>query len=51
MIIVFPDGRCRAGDGCERGTFFADSPVNAQAQMERHVYELREEIDRRFRTR
>jgi hypothetical protein len=51
MIIVFPDGRCRAGDGCETGTFFTDSPVHAQAQMETHLYELRAEIDRRYRTR
>jgi hypothetical protein len=49
MIIVFPDGRCRDGDGCESGTFFADSPVSAQAQMETHLYELRAEIERTLR--
>jgi hypothetical protein len=51
MIVVFPDGRCRAGDGCEIGTFFADSPVHPQAQLETALYELRDEIDRRYRTR
>jgi len=28
-----------------------DSPVNAQAQMETHLYELRAEIERRFRVK
>jgi hypothetical protein len=51
MIVVFPDGRCRDGDGCETGTFFADSPVNAQAQMETHLYELRTEIESKYRCR
>ena len=51
LIIVFVDGRCRQGDGCETGTFFMNSPVNPKAQMETHLYELRDEIDRRFRTR
>jgi hypothetical protein len=51
MIVVFPDGHCRAGDGCETGTFFADSPVHAQAQLETAIDELRAEIDRRYRTR
>jgi len=49
MIVVFPDGRCRDGDGCETGTFFADSPVSAQAQMETHLYELRAEIESKYR--
>jgi hypothetical protein len=48
MILVFPDGRCRDGDGCEVGTFFQDSPVNPQAQMETHLYELMDIIDQRF---
>jgi hypothetical protein len=51
MIVVFVDGRCRAGDGCETGTFFMDSPVSAQAQMETHLYELRAEVEARFRLR
>ena len=49
MIVVFPDGSCRDGDGCETGTFFADSPVSAQAQMETHLYELRAEIESTYR--
>ncbi len=51
MIVVFVDGRCREGDGCETGTFFMNSPVHPKAQMETHLYELRDEVDRRFRTR
>jgi hypothetical protein len=49
MIMVFVDGRCREGDGCEAGTFFMDSPVSPQAQMETHLYQLRAEIERLYR--
>jgi hypothetical protein len=49
MVLVFVDGRCREGDGCETGTFFMDSPVSPRAQMETHLYELVAEVERRFR--
>ncbi len=49
MIVVMVDGDCRAGDGCETGTFFMDSPVNPQAQMETYLYELRAEIEKKYR--
>lgn len=61
MIIVYVDGRCRPGgdgvptapegDGCERGTWYADSPVNARAQMQTHFFELMDYIDATYRTK
>jgi hypothetical protein len=51
MIIVYVDGRCRAGDDCESGTFYADSPVDPQAQMETHLFELMTLIDQTYRTK
>lgn len=49
-IMVFPDGRCRAGDGCIRGTFYTDSP-NGNAQMEQYFLDLYEYIQRNYRAR
>ena len=31
--MVFPDGACRPGDGCQEGTFYSDSPA-ATPRME-----------------
>jgi hypothetical protein len=61
MILVFADGACRplgtgvptdpTGDGCEEGTFYTDSPVNARAQMRTHLLELMDLIDQTYRTK
>ncbi len=50
FIMVFPDGRCRAEDGCLRGTFYTDSPVG-NAQMESYFLDLYQYIDRNYRVR
>lgn len=52
-IVVYVDGRCRAGQGgdeCIRGTFFTDSVRPTGPKMEVWFNELSDEIDRRFRT-
>jgi hypothetical protein len=49
-IMVFPDGRCRDGDGCLRGTFYTDSPVG-NARMESYFLDLYDFIDRTYRVR
>jgi hypothetical protein len=49
-IMVFPDGRCRDGDGCLEGTFYADSPVG-QAQMETYFLDLYDWVGRTYRAR
>lgn len=61
LIIVYVDGRCRpggdgvppdpGGDGCEQGTWYANSPVNPRAQMETHLFELMDYIDANYRTK
>lgn len=50
FIMVFPDGRCRAQDGCLRGTFYTDSPVG-NAQMETYFLDLYDFVDRTYRVR
>jgi len=50
FIMVFPDGRCRPGDGCLRGTFYTDSPVG-NARMEAFFLDLYDWVDRTFRVR
>jgi S-formylglutathione hydrolase FrmB len=50
VIMVFPDGRCRPGDNCLRGTFYANSPVGS-AQMETYVMDLVDHIDQNFRVK
>jgi S-formylglutathione hydrolase FrmB len=50
FIMVFPDGRCREGDGCLRGTFYTDSPVG-NAQMETYFLDLYDFVDRTYRVR
>ncbi|MFO0602144.1 MAG: hypothetical protein U0324_03165 [Polyangiales bacterium] len=50
FIMVFPDGRCREGDGCLRGTFYTDSPVG-NARMESFFLDLYDWVDRSFRVR
>ncbi len=50
FIMVFPDGRCRTGDGCVRGTFYTDSPVG-NAQMESYFLDLYDFVDRTYRTK
>ena len=51
MIIVFVDGQCHPGDGCEEGTFFADSPESPAAQAETALLELMDEIDHLYRVK
>jgi hypothetical protein len=50
FIMVFPDGACRPGDGCQEGTFYSDSPA-ATPRMETFFLELMDWVDGRFRTR
>ncbi len=50
FIMVFPDGRCREGDGCVRGTFYTDSPVG-NAQMESYFLDLYDFVDRTYRVK
>ncbi len=50
FIMVFPDGRCRTGDGCVRGTFYTDSPVG-NAQMETYFLDLYDFVDRTYRVK
>jgi hypothetical protein len=51
FIMVFPDGRCREGDGCLRGTFYTDSPNAGNAQMETYFLDLYEYVARNYRAR
>jgi hypothetical protein len=51
FIMVFPDGRCRDGDGCEQGTFFLDSPLGGPAQMETNLIDLMDYINQHYRVR
>ena len=61
FIIVYVDGRCRptrngvpvdpAGDGCERGTFYMDAPLDVPAKMETNMLELMDYIDANYRTK
>ncbi|MBI5516283.1 MAG: hypothetical protein HY909_21030 [Deltaproteobacteria bacterium] len=48
FIMVFPDGRCRPGDGCLEGTFFVDS-VAGRAQLESFFLDLYEWVGRTYR--
>lgn len=50
FILVFPDGRCRDGDGCLEGTFFVDS-IAGNARMETYFLDLYQWVDRTYRTR
>jgi hypothetical protein len=50
FILVFPDGRCREGDGCLEGTFYADS-IAGNARMETYFLDLYDWVDRTYRTR
>lgn len=50
FIMVFPDGACRPGDGCQEGTFYVDSPAGSP-RMETFFTELSEWVESRFRTR
>ncbi len=50
-IMVFPDGRCRPGDGCLQGTFYTDSPIPGNAQMETYFLDLYHFIDSTYRVR
>jgi hypothetical protein len=51
FIMVFPDGRCREGDGCLRGTFYTDSPNAGNARMETYFLDLYDFIARSYRAR
>jgi hypothetical protein len=51
FIMVFPDGRCRPGDGCTRGTFYVDSPIAGNARMETYFLDLFDFISRTYRVR
>jgi hypothetical protein len=51
FIMVYPDGGCRPGDGCEQGTFFMNAPLGGPAQMETNLLDLMNYIDQNFRTR
>lgn len=50
FIMVFPDGRCRDGDGCIRGTFFANSSLPAHGQLDTFFLDLFQWVDSSFRT-
>ncbi|MDB4931537.1 MAG: hypothetical protein JWM10_4021 [Myxococcaceae bacterium] len=50
FILVFPDGRCREGDGCLEGTFYVDS-IAGNARMETYFLDLYSWVDRTYRTR
>jgi len=51
VIFVFPDGRCRDGDNCQRGTFYADSPYTNSVQMEQYFLDVYDFVERNFRVR
>lgn len=51
VIFVFPDGRCRDGDGCLRGTFYADSAFSSSVQMEQFFLDVYDYIEQNFRVR
>ncbi len=51
FIIVFPDGRCRDGDGCPRGSFYVDSPNPGNAHMETYFLDLYDYISTHYRAR
>lgn len=51
FILVFPDGRCRDGDGCLRGTFYTNSVFANQVQMEQFFLDLADYVDANFRVR
>lgn len=51
FILVFPDGRCRAGDNCLRGTFYTDSPFSNAVQMERFFSDLYTFVETTYRVR
>ena len=61
FIIVYADGRCQpehdgvpvpgTGDGCERGTFYMDSPHGGTARMEQNLLDLMTFIDTTYRTK
>ncbi len=51
FIMVFPDGRCRPGDGCTRGTFYVDSPIPGNARMETYFLDLNDFVGRTYRAR
>ncbi|MEI8254178.1 MAG: hypothetical protein WCJ30_00740 [Deltaproteobacteria bacterium] len=51
FILVFPDGRCRDGDGCPRGTFYVDSPNPGNARMETYFLDLYDHISASYRAR
>ncbi|MEZ4406856.1 MAG: hypothetical protein R3A52_10310 [Polyangiales bacterium] len=50
VIMVFPDGRCRDGDGCLEGTFYADSVVG-NGRLETWFNELYDWVSRTYRAR
>ncbi len=49
FIMVFPDGRCRTGDGCIEGTFFADSPIPGGPRMEQFFLDIYDFVERTYR--
>ena len=51
FIMVFVDGRCRPGDGCEEGTFYMNAPLGGPAQMEQNMLDLMDYINAHYRTR
>jgi hypothetical protein len=51
FILVFPDGRCREGDNCLRGTFYTNSPFSDTVQMEQFFLDLSDFVDANFRVR
>ncbi|MEZ4394349.1 MAG: hypothetical protein R3A48_25025 [Polyangiales bacterium] len=50
FIMVFPDGACRPGDGCQEGTFYVDSPAGTP-RMEVFFNELSAWVESTFRVR
>jgi hypothetical protein len=51
VIFVFPDGRCRTGDNCIRGTFYTDSPYRDSAQMEQFFLDVYDFVENNYRVR
>lgn len=51
VIFVYPDGRCRDGDRCLRGTFYADSPFTDSVQMEQFFLDVYDYVENNFRVR
>jgi hypothetical protein len=51
FIMVFPDGRCRTGDGCVRGTFYTNSPNPGNAHMEDFFLDLYDYVSAHYRAR